>query len=104
LYEIDRALLASLQPELIVTQAQCDVCAVKYDDVLELVRSEAALRHTEIIALNPTRLEDVFADIERVARATGRLTEAAAYLGQLRGRVDRVGDLTATIASDRRPV
>jgi len=39
LYGIDAAMLASLQPDLIVTQAQCDVCAVKYADVLDSLYS-----------------------------------------------------------------
>ena len=39
LYEVDRELLARQQPDLIVTQAQCDVCAVRYEDVLDAVQS-----------------------------------------------------------------
>src|SRR5262245_37093214 len=35
LYEIDRALIRELGPDLIVTQAQCDVCAVRYQDVVD---------------------------------------------------------------------
>src|SRR5687767_4952739 len=38
LYEIDTELVVRLRPDLIVTQAQCDVCAVRYEDVLDLVR------------------------------------------------------------------
>ncbi len=53
LYEIDRELLASLQPDLIVTQAQCDVCAVPYADVMQAVRGDPRLRNTQVIALNP---------------------------------------------------
>jgi iron complex transport system substrate-binding protein len=104
LYEIDRGLLTSLAPDLIVTQAQCDVCAVKYDDVLEFVHSQPALRHTRIVALNPTRLEDVFADIKRVGQATGRLDQAGFYIAQLRGRVAAVQERTSAIDPERRPV
>lgn len=104
LYEIDRALLASLAPDLIVTQAQCDVCAVKYDDVMEFVHHEPALLQTQVVALNPTRLEDLFADIERVARVTGRLDQAEFYVAQLRGRVAAVRERTWSIDPERRPV
>ena len=92
LYEIDQGICwPRLCRILIVTQAQCDVCAVKYDDVLEFVHGEPALQHTQVVALNPTRLEDLFADIEedlfadieRVARATGRLDQAESYIAQL---------------------
>src|SRR5215813_2919309 len=38
LYEIDVKQLAELRPDLIVTQAQCDVCAVRYADVLAAVQ------------------------------------------------------------------
>src|SRR5687768_17102541 len=44
LYELDVPLLTQLQPDLIVTQAQCDVCAVRYADVLDAVRDTPALR------------------------------------------------------------
>ena len=44
LYELDVEQLAALRPDLIVTQAQCDVCAVRYADVLAAVASRAELR------------------------------------------------------------
>ena len=44
LYEVDRRLLADLRPDLIVTQAQCDVCAVRYEDVATAVQSLPELR------------------------------------------------------------
>src|SRR5688572_8539937 len=43
LYEIDESQLTALAPELIVTQAQCDVCAVRYADVLDAVARNPAL-------------------------------------------------------------
>jgi len=104
LYEIDQGLLVSLAPDLIVTQAQCDVCAVKYDDVMEFVRGEPALHGTQVVALNPTRLEDLFADIERVAHATGRLPQAETYIAQLRGRLATVHERTSSLDPACRPV
>jgi iron complex transport system substrate-binding protein len=104
LYEIDRALLTSLKPDLIVTQAQCDVCAVKYDDVLEFVHGEPVLQRTQVVALNPTRLDDLFTDIQRVGRATGCSDRAGSYVAQLRGRVAAVRERTASIGPRQRPV
>src|SRR4051794_13180917 len=47
LYEIDRELIRRLKPELIVTQAQCDVCAVRYQDVVDFVAAEPGLKGAE---------------------------------------------------------
>jgi iron complex transport system substrate-binding protein len=69
LYAIDVERLAELAPDLIVTQAQCDVCAVRYDDVVAAVRETPALRQAEVLALNPRSILDVLDDIERVAGA-----------------------------------
>ena len=69
LYELDEALLAELDPDLIVTQAVCEVCAVSFDDV-----TAAAARlpsRPEVISLDPATLEDVLADMPRLAAAAG---------------------------------
>ena len=103
LYTIDTDLLRALRPELIVTQSQCDVCAVKLQDVLDLVRSEPMLRDTRVIALNPASLDDVFADIQQLGAATGRADAAAALVASLRRRVAAVRDKTAALAPAERP-
>ncbi|MEX2113616.1 MAG: ABC transporter substrate-binding protein, partial [Pirellulales bacterium] len=77
LYEIDVARLVELRPDLILTQAQCDVCAVRYEDVVSAVRNTPELHGTEILALNPQSIHDVLDDVERVAQAVGE--EAALY-------------------------
>lgn len=69
LYELDEPLLADLEPDLIVTQAVCEVCAVSFDDV-----TAAAARlpsRPAVISLDPASLEDVLADIPRLAAAAG---------------------------------
>jgi iron complex transport system substrate-binding protein len=62
--------LEQLQPTHIITQDQCDVCAVSLKEVEQAV---ASLAHTQpqIISLKPNVLADVWADIERVADAVG---------------------------------
>ncbi len=70
LYEIDVARLVELQPDLIITQAQCDVCAIRYEDVVSAVRDTPALKGTEILALNPRSIHDVLDDFQRVAEAS----------------------------------
>ncbi|MBI1901425.1 MAG: cobalamin-binding protein [Planctomycetia bacterium] len=103
LYEIDTGLVEALRPDLIVTQAQCDVCAVRYADVVSAVESRPALRGTKIVALNPACLADIFADIRRVAQAAGCPAEGHAFADRLARRVDAVRRATATHAADRRP-
>lgn len=68
IYQIKTDVLEQLQPTHIVTQDQCDVCAVSLHDVEKAV---ATLVHSkpQIISLQPNVLEDVWADIERVSSA-----------------------------------
>lgn len=102
LYEVDVEQLVRLAPELIVTQAQCDVCAVRYEDVLAIVAHEPALRETQVVALNPQSLEEVWSDIHRIAEAA-RVPEAAeAYVAGLQARVDRVRSTVVTRSSTPR--
>ena len=48
LYEIDVEQIAALRPDLIITQSQCDVCSVRYEDVLAAVRSQPTLCGTPL--------------------------------------------------------
>ncbi len=69
LYTLDEARRAELEPDLIVTQALCAVCAVSYDDVRAVA---ARLRsHPAVISLDPSTLEEVLGDLERLAEAAG---------------------------------
>jgi iron complex transport system substrate-binding protein len=90
LYGVDSDLIAAMRPELIVTQAQCDVCAVRLDDVRALIASRPELRATQLLSLQPNRLEDIFADLLRLGEATGRVDEATAYVAGLQKRIERV--------------
>src|SRR4029077_7960044 len=54
IYELDGAALAALEPELIVTQALCPVCAFSYDEVTELARTLPSEPH--VVALDPKTL------------------------------------------------
>ncbi len=103
LYEIDVPLLAELRPDLIVTQAQCDVCAVRYADVLEAVRSTPALQLARVVALNPQSLEDVLADMLRLGEATGAVATAEACVQQFRQRVAAVERRTLPVTQEQRP-
>lgn len=92
LYGIDAEVLVELRPEVIVTQAQCDVCAVRYEDVLAMVAREPELCASQVVPLNPTRLEHVFNDIEKVAAACGATEAGKRYVAALRERVEAVAE------------
>jgi iron complex transport system substrate-binding protein len=88
LYELDEDLLAALEPDLVVTQAVCEVCAVSYDDV---VAAAARLpSRPRVLSLDPSTLEDVLADIERLAEAAGAGEAGAALRAEAARRIDSV--------------
>jgi iron complex transport system substrate-binding protein len=97
LYTIDRALLAELDPDLIITQQLCEVCAVAYDEVLDAVRS---LPHRPaVLNLEPSSLRDVLDDMLRVGEATGRAEQAHCLVAELEARVERVREAVARTES-----
>jgi iron complex transport system substrate-binding protein len=66
-YKVDVARLKELNPDYIVTQAHCEVCAVSFAEVENIV-SKNLNKNTKIISLQPNTLNDVFNDIKRVAK------------------------------------
>ena len=103
LYDFDRDALLGLRPDVIITQAQCDVCAVRYQDVVDFVQGEPALESTRIIALNPQSLSDVFADVLRVGSVLGVADRAEQYVNGLLERVDAIRRRTAPMLEESRP-
>jgi len=99
LYEIDAPRLADLRPDLIVTQAQCDVCAVRYADVVCAVETMPELRGTQVVALNPQTYADIFDDILRVGEAAGCPVAAERLVGTLKARVAAVRAKTGDVSS-----
>ena len=67
-YDVDASLLKSLSPDIIVTQAQCEACAVSLDQVQDIV-SNWTLNQTEIISLEPNTLNEVWLDFDIIAKA-----------------------------------
>ena len=70
IYTIDRDLIKSLAPEVIITQAQCEVCAVSLKHV-ELALSDLLDKECQIISLEPNGLNDVYGDIRIIAGQLG---------------------------------
>jgi len=99
-YRVDAGALERLAPDVIVTQTQCDVCAVSLADV-EAAVCEMIGSRPEIVALEPNALEDIFADIEQVADALGVAERGADVAATLRRRMADVERRAATV--DERP-
>jgi len=99
LYSLDLPVLERLRPDLIVTQALCDVCAVAEDEV-----QEAACRlpgRPRVVNLEPETLSQVFEVIRLVAREAGIAERGEATVSGLEARVAAVAARSRTI--DERP-
>lgn len=86
IYKIDKDLIKSLNPDIIITQAQCDVCAVSLKDVEENL-SELIGSETKIISLEPNTLTDIFTDIKNISMILEAKESGAILLEELEERV-----------------
>jgi iron complex transport system substrate-binding protein len=88
IYELDEKRLTSLEPDLIVTQELCLVCAVSYDDVVKV--AERIPSTPQVISLDPTTLGEAMGDIRTIAQATGARDAARDLVTRQRARIDAV--------------
>src|SRR3954470_14214469 len=88
IYELDEAGLRRLQPDLIVTQALCSVCAVSVDDVRAIAARMDPL--PRIVSLDPHTLGEVLGDVRTLAQATGSKDAGVDLIQQAAARIDRV--------------
>ncbi|HLZ55963.1 MAG TPA: cobalamin-binding protein [Ktedonosporobacter sp.] len=98
IYTINVELLQQLQPDIIFTQTQCEVCAVSERDVVHALQHLTGLQ-PHIISLAPYRLSDVWEDMRRVGQALGSMTQAESliegYQQRLQHLQQRARDLNA---------
>jgi iron complex transport system substrate-binding protein len=98
LYSLDSDLLERLAPDLIITQELCEVCAVSYEIV---ARAAKRLRgDPRLISLEPSSLEDLYANVATVGALTGAAGAADALVASLRARAE---NLRARVAGRPRP-
>lgn len=88
IYALDEELLHELEPDLIVTQELCPVCAVSYDEVQEVAKSIATC--PRVIALDPRTFGETMGDIRTIAQATKTQEAALDLVARQRARVDQV--------------
>lgn len=88
LYELDADELGRLEPDLIVTQALCAVCAVSVDHVR--AAAERLPSQPRVISLDPTTLGEVLGDVRTLAEATGARDAGVELVQRAADRIDRV--------------
>ena len=100
LYALDEKLFKDSEPDIILTQGLCDVCALDYNDVVQAARSLA--REPTIVSLDPHCLADILNDVLRIGEATQRWRQAESLVQELKARIEAVRDRTARSASPPR--
>jgi iron complex transport system substrate-binding protein len=98
IYELDELLLRQLEPELIVTQALCPVCAVSYEQVAQAAACMPS--RPRVVSLDPKTLGEVLADVGTLAQATATHERGSEMIGSLERRIDRV---RLAVHAERRP-
>jgi len=86
-YQVNAYLLKDLAPDLIITQAQCEACAVSLNDVKEAV-SDWVGNKPDIISLEPNYLEEVWSDFERVGKALNNVESYFNLKSEIEQRLD----------------
>ena len=99
LYEVKEALLRSLRPDVVVTQALCEVCAVSETDVRAI--AERLSPQPAVVTLAGMSMDGIMADIERVAVAIGATDEAEEVVAGLRARLRSVHERLRAVRAPR---
>jgi iron complex transport system substrate-binding protein len=102
LYTLDMPVLERLQPDLLVTQALCDVCAVAEEEVT--AAACALPGRPRVVNLEPTRLAEVFESLRLVGAAAGVPRKAEEAIAALEARVETVTNRTRSVTSRPRVV
>jgi iron complex transport system substrate-binding protein len=88
IYELDERALRAAQPDLIVTQALCSVCAVSYDDVRAIADRMDPV--PQVVSLDPHTIGEVLGDVRTLAQATGAKDAGVDLIQDAAARIDRV--------------
>lgn len=88
-YRVKSEILQRLEPDVIITQTQCEVCAVSLKDV-EAAVCELVDSRPEIVLVEPNALTDIWADIQRVADALEKPERGIQLVGELKRRMEAI--------------
>lgn len=95
-YRVDAEMLEKLSPTHIITQAQCEVCAVSLKDV-EAAACQMIASHPKIVSLEPNSLADLFDDIRRVAASLEIEERGESLVSRLKSQMKDIADLAARL-------
>src|SRR6185503_3870264 len=98
-YRVDARALEELKPTHIITQSQCEVCAVSLKDVEQAV-CELTTSRPKIVSLEPNSLGDVWSDIQKVGDALDASDMAQSLVDKLESRMDEVIQRTHWLATN----
>jgi iron complex transport system substrate-binding protein len=98
IYDLDADGLRELEPDLIVTQQVCEVCAVSFDDVRKVARTIPS--DPAVLSLDPSTIGEVLADVRTLAAAADALEAGERLLADAADRLDRV---SAAVEGANRP-
>ena len=101
IYTIDVDQLQILQPDIIFTQTQCEVCAVSERDVMQAIQHLTGLQ-PRVVSLAPYQLNDVWEDVLRVGEALGRYAQAKMLVNGYKNRLDYLRNATSKFGGRQR--
>jgi iron complex transport system substrate-binding protein len=97
LYRIEADMLRKIQPDLIVTQDLCRVCAASPGDLASTLAAIA--QDPKVLSLNPVSLEDVWDDIVSVGVATERDESAARFVREIKRRISAIEGSVSSVSA-----
>ncbi len=95
IYDLDEELLGELNPDLILTQELCDVCAVNYEMVTKSAKIFAA--ESEIVSLEPTTISEILDSISAVGKVCGIMDRAVTLVAELENRISLLKEQTKNV-------
>jgi len=95
-YRVDEDMLSELDPDVIITQDHCEVCAASVDEVKEAVQMRLG-EHVEVISVSPTDLSGVVDAIRTIAAAIGAEEEAEQLTDQMKSELKKIQNQTAPL-------
>jgi iron complex transport system substrate-binding protein len=99
-YEVDADALEKLKPDVILTQDQCQVCAVSLADVERAV-CQTVHGDPRIVSLHPHSLTDIYTDVGKVAEAIGRPAAGAKLIASMQDRFTAIREKVAGLPKKR---
>lgn len=100
IYKLNTDLLKELRPDIILTQDQCKVCAVSFDDVKQEVKNHLDF-DPKIISVSPNNIDDVYNDILSIAEALDVQKKGSILVDGMKERMNKIADKTIAMPHPR---